>query len=190
MEKWWGRADVSARWHQPASLNRLSDPPRGVLPTITTEVLVEATGWGAAVGNLERLCANACQAIVHEGPKGLKSGTVAVLFTDDDAVRRLNRDFRDQDKPTNVLSFPADIGERFHIPEGEVLPLGDIALALETCLHEAKRDGKTIEDHVTHLVVHGILHISGYDHIDDRDALEMERLERSILGRLGIGDPY
>ncbi|MCR9257887.1 MAG: rRNA maturation RNase YbeY [Alphaproteobacteria bacterium] len=157
---------------------------------VLTEVVVEGGGWAEALPDLEAISAAAADALTAENPPDLKAGTIVLLFTDDEAVRRLNHDFRDQDKPTNVLSFPADPGDLAYLPEGEVLPLGDIALAFETCRGEAARDGKSLKDHVTHLVVHGMLHIFGYDHLDDGSASEMEGLEIRVLARLGVDDPY
>ena len=109
-----------------------------------------------------------------------------MVFTDDAHIHRLNRHFRDKDKPTNVLSFPAGppIGGRF----GPLL--GDIVLARETIAREAEGQGLTIDDHLTHLIVHGFLHLVGYDHVEDADAAVMERLETAILASLGIADPY
>ena len=112
---------------------------------------------------------------------------VSLLFTDDAAVQILNRDWRGQDKPTNVLSFPAGDSP----VETEIEFLGDIALALETIAREAADEGKTFDHHTTHLLVHGFLHLCGFDHeTGDEDAEEMETLERAILARLAIADPY
>jgi probable rRNA maturation factor len=112
---------------------------------------------------------------------------VSLLFTNNAAVQVLNRDWRGKDKPTNVLSFPAGDSP----VETEVEFLGDIALALETVAAEAADEGKTFEHHTTHLLVHGFLHLCGYDHeTGDDDAEEMETLERAILARLAITDPY
>ncbi len=112
---------------------------------------------------------------------------VSLLFTNDAAVQILNRDWRGKDKPTNVLSFPAGDSP----VETEVEFLGDIALAFETIAREAVDEGKTFDHHVTHLLVHGFLHLCGYDHeTGDNDAEEMETLERAILARLAIADPY
>lgn len=115
------------------------------------------------------------------------SGQVSVLFTDDRAVQDLNRDYRDRDRPTNVLSFPAP---DFPLPPGEVPLLGDIALAFETCDREAQEKNIGFADHAQHLLLHGLLHLLGYDHIEDSDAEAMEAIERVILHELGIADPY
>jgi phosphate starvation-inducible protein PhoH and related proteins len=105
----------------------------------------------------------------------------AVLFTSDEAVKSLNAQWRGKDEPTNVLSFPA--------PD-TAGTLGDIALAYETCAREADEQGKSLKDHATHLLVHGLLHLLGYDHEADDDAAEMEGLEKDIMASLGLEDPY
>jgi probable rRNA maturation factor len=112
---------------------------------------------------------------------------VSLLFTDDAAVKILNRDWRGQDKPTNVLSFPAGDSP----VQTEIELLGDIALALETVQRESVEEGKKFDHHLTHLLLHGFLHLCGYDHeTGEDDAEEMETLERAILARLAIDDPY
>ena len=108
-------------------------------------------------------------------------GDVAVLFADDAAIRALNARWRASDKPTNVLSFPA------HPASGD---LGDIVLAYETVADEAGAEGKSIADHISHLVVHGALHLLGHDHLTDAEAARMEALETALLQGLGVADPY
>nr|WP_092499616.1 rRNA maturation RNase YbeY [Faunimonas pinastri] len=105
---------------------------------------------------------------------------VSILFTDDEAIRELNAQWREKDKATNVLSFPQAAGPL----------LGDIVLASQTVAREAAAEGKTLDDHITHLIVHGFLHLLGYDHEDEGEAEEMEGLERQALGLIGIADPY
>ena len=107
---------------------------------------------------------------------------VSILLTDDPTVHALNAQYRHQDKPTNVLSFPAADTAHGH--------LGDIALAYGVCAREAVEQGKTLSAHLQHLVAHGVLHLVGYDHEDDADAEVMEDLERQILAGLGLADPY
>ena len=118
---------------------------------------------------------------------------VSVRLTDDAEVHTLNRDFRDKDKPTNVLSFPQvqeDLLESLaNSDDGEIL-LGDIVLARETCAREAEEKGISIADHATHLIVHGMMHLVGYDHMDDHAAAAMEALEVKALASLGIANPY
>jgi probable rRNA maturation factor len=124
---------------------------------------------------------------------------VAILGCDDTQMATLNADFRDKPTPTNVLSWPEtdlspDIdGDPPHAPEPDpdgTISLGDIAIAYETCVREAEEQGKPLADHVTHLIVHGTLHLLGYDHIRDRDATRMEALEVNLLGIIGVPDPY
>ena len=102
------------------------------------------------------------------------------MLTDDAEVRQLNARWRGKDKPTNVLSFPA----------GDPVLIGDVVLAFQTVKREAAEQGKHFGDHLSHLVVHGALHLIGYDHVKARDAEAMEALERRVLAGLGIADPY
>ena len=117
----------------------------------------------------------------------------SVLFTSDAEVHVLNREWRERDKPTNVLSFP--MLERAELAslaaDGPPVMLGDIALAAQTCAREAAEKGVTLEAHAAHLIVHGLLHLAGHDHVDsDAEAEAMEALETAILAKLGIADPY
>lgn len=124
--------------------------------------------------------------------------TLTVLFTDDAAVRILNRQWRGKDKPTNVLSFPGDWLELEDediaaLAAGEDVPpahIGDIALALETIRAEAAEQGKTPRDHLRHLLLHGVLHLLGHDHEEEAEAEAMEALEVQLLAALGIANPY
>ncbi len=116
----------------------------------------------------------------------IEGAEVAVSLADDARVQEANRAFRGKDAPTNVLSFPAAPPERI----GASPFLGDVILAYETVEKEAAAEGKTIGDHLAHLVVHGVLHLIGYDHMTDDEAERMERLETAILASLAIADPY
>ncbi|RIA55369.1 rRNA maturation RNase YbeY [Dichotomicrobium thermohalophilum] len=131
-----------------------------------------------------RLCAAAEIALemAETGP-----GAVTVVLSNDEEVRALNRHFRGADKPTNVLSFPAE----YTAPEPGAPPyLGDVIVARETVAREAGEQGKSFLDHATHLVVHGVLHLLGYTHDAEDDAERMEALEVAALERLGLPDPY
>lgn len=119
--------------------------------------------------------------------------SASLLFTSDEEVHVLNREWRAKDKPTNVLSFPMLEREKLLAlaPNGPPEMLGDIALAFETCAREAEEKGVVLEHHATHLIVHGLLHLAGYDHeISPEDATEMEALETKALALMGIADPY
>lgn len=112
---------------------------------------------------------------------------ISVVLSDDEHIRELNKHHRGMDKPTNVLSFPA---ARTKTATGAPRMLGDIVLAFETVEREATEESKPLENHLSHLVVHGVLHLLGYDHEDDEEAEMMEARERQILSKLGIPDPY
>lgn len=125
---------------------------------------------------------------------------IAIKLSSDDEVQNLNRDYRGKDKPTNILSFPQTppdllqaIATSVNGPaagdDGEAI-LGDMILAREVCVREAEEKGISLKEHVTHLIVHGTLHLLGYDHIEDEEATDMEALEIQILAGLGISDPY
>ncbi len=148
---------------------------------MTISVTVETEGWHS-FGDIEALVVRAVEAVPN-----VKACSIDVLLTDDSEIRRLNLEFRKQDKATNVLSFPAP---NMPTPKGEVAHLGDMVLAYETVMHEAAAAGKSVDHHTTHLVVHAMLHLLGYDHETDAQAETMEQQERDILARLGIADPY
>jgi probable rRNA maturation factor len=114
--------------------------------------------------------------------------TVSIRVVDEDEMHALNRDYRDQDQPTNVLSFPA--GEIDGLPPGETPILGDLVVCAGVVMREAAEQGKAVADHWSHMVVHGTLHLLGYDHVSAPEAAAMEGLERDILAGLGIADPY
>ncbi len=117
---------------------------------------------------------------------------ISIVFGDDALVQGLNRDFRDQDRPTNVLSFALTDGEDQtpQLNTGESVMLGDVVLAYDTVTREAREQSKSPRDHTLHLVVHGVLHLMGYDHETEADARVMERMEQRVLADLGIADPY
>ena len=141
------------------------------------EVEIEDEAWTAALPDAVALVERAAAAAL-----GPVEGDVVVLLTDDAAVREINGRYRDRDQPTNVLSFPA--------AESAAPHLGDLMLAHGVCAAEARAQGKTLSDHLTHLVVHGVLHLLGRDHEADEEAEAMEAEERSLLASLGVADPY
>jgi len=141
------------------------------------EIEIEDDAWSAALPDVEAVVRRAASAALG----GIK-GDVVILLTDDESVREINARFRDRDRPTNVLSFPA--------AESAFPHLGDLTLALGVCAREAVEQGKTLSDHLSHLTVHGVLHLLGRDHEDNAEAEAMEDEERSILASLGVADPY
>ena len=161
---------------------------------MTTDILIEDDRWSAV--DLAGLADRAAQATLAH--LGLVPGDweVVVLACDDARIAVLNAEFREKPTPTNVLSWPSedraadDPGAIPVPPEGPDPELGDIAIAYDTCAREAVEAGKSLPDHATHLIVHGILHLLGYDHIRDKDATLMEETEVAILGKLGLDNPY
>jgi probable rRNA maturation factor len=154
---------------------------------VAIDILVEAGDWPDEPA-LAAMARRAVDGILIEiGAAAATRSELSVVFTDDAHIRSLNAGWRGKDKPTNVLSFPAFSGSG-----SKVLPpmLGDVVLACETVTSEALNEGKPLADHMTHLIVHGILHLIGYDHEDDAEAEMMEQAERRILAGLAIPDPY
>ncbi len=148
------------------------------------EVEIEDGAWTSALPGAIAVAESAGEAVLDqiEPSDGEAAQGVAVLLTSDEAVAELNQRFRGKAGPTNVLSFPASANPENH--------LGDVALAHGVCAREAAEQGKSLEQHLSHLVVHGVLHLLGYDHETDGEAEAMEALERSILESLGVPDPY
>jgi len=142
---------------------------------------IEDASWGADVADIEAVVERAARLA-----GGSARGSITILLTDDTAVRELNARFRDKDRPTNVLSFP---GADMPMP-GQPPHLGDIVLAHGVCAGEAAAQGKILASHLTHLVVHGVLHLRGRDHMTEAEAEAMEAEEKAILAQLGIADPY
>lgn len=156
--------------------------------TAEIDILHEDDRWQGAVPAVEALVEAAVRAALTAAEE-TDPLSLSVVLANDAIVRDLNRDWRDQDKPTNVLSFATRDSGMPLPPEGPE-PLGDVIVAYETCVREADSDEKTLPDYLSHLIVHGVLHLLGYDHIDADDATEMEALEAEILRSLGIADPY
>lgn len=158
----------------------MSDGPSTINRTVNVEISVESDLW-SALADPAAIAAAAIDESIRQSRSVLEPGAeVSILLCDDNFIRGLNRRWRGIDAPTNVLSFPSRRGAF----------LGDIAIAYETTAGEAQREGKRVRDHFIHLLVHGFLHLVGYDHQNDVEAEEMERLERGILAALGIADPY
>lgn len=155
---------------------------------LTVDVLIESDAW-QMLPEAEDIARRAiATAAASSAEISHRDAELSVLFCDDETIAGLNERWRGQKKPTNVLSFPALPlqGAATH----EKAPLGDIAIAYETLVREARESGKTASAHLAHLVIHGFLHLLGYDHETDDEAERMERLERDILARIGVADPY
>ncbi len=164
---------------------------------MSVDVVIEDDRW-EAVG-LEELAERVALRVLTDRGVDPEVAEVSLLACDDTRISVLNAEFRDKPAPTNVLSWPDEDlapetpGEAPFPPEPDfdgTVPLGDIAIAWDTCAREAEAAGKPLADHVTHLIVHGLLHLLGYDHVDDADAKRMEALEVEILGGLGLTNPY
>jgi probable rRNA maturation factor len=170
---------------KPPLVNAEPEPAREE-PDPTVDVLIESEAWQhvPAAEDVARQAVAAAASGV-----GIRNAEISIVLCDDDTIAALNGRWRGQNKPTNVLSFPA---RPLHggVAFRERMPLGDIAIAYETLVREARESGKTVPAHLSHLVVHGFLHLAGYDHETDEEAEEMERLERDVLARIGVADPY
>jgi probable rRNA maturation factor len=166
---------------------------RPARPSLRIAISIENPAWLRRVPDARPRCRRLARAALAAAGFG-SSGTAAtaelsLVLGDDALLRRLNRQFRGKDKPTNVLSFPGyDPAER--AVERPILPLGDVAIAYETSASEARAQGKTLAAHLSHLVVHGVLHLLGYDHLTKTQANDMETLETAVLARFGLSDPY
>ena len=156
------------------------------------ELDIDIEDW--PTGEWEALAERASEALGVVAPELTNARlSVSVLFTNDAHVHELNREWRGRDKPTNVLSFPmlerADLLDL--APEGPPVLLGDLALAYETCAREAEEKGVPLDHHAAHLIIHGLLHLAGHDHVhSDEEAEAMEALEIRALAKMGIKDPY
>lgn len=172
-------------------------PPARKLPSVKIAVLIETEAWrarlpdvAAHVRKFARVAMRAALADGASAPSLRRPWSLAILLADDAELRALNRDFRGKDKPTNVLSFPAWEGAPPPAKAQEAINLGDIALSYSVTSAESVSQNKSLADHLAHLAVHGVLHLFGYDHLDQSQADDMESLERAVLARRGISDPY
>lgn len=155
-------------------------------PAIAVDVAVEAEAWGEETRWRPLIERVAAAVAARPEPIVPEAAEWSVVLSDDARVRVLNREWRGKDTPTNVLSFPGAEAD-----EEEPGPLlGDVVVAYETTAREALDEGKRFEDHLAHLLVHGLLHLFGFDHETDEEAEEMEALEVEILAGLGVADPY
>lgn len=150
---------------------------------IDLQIASSATQLPAAA-DFEHWAAKALEAVQHT-----QASEITVRVVDEEESRQLNHEYRDKDKPTNVLSFPSDL-PGFLREQLEILPLGDLVICAPVVATEAGEQGKAVTDHWAHLTIHGVLHLLGFDHVEEDEAAEMEGRETAILADLGIADPY
>lgn len=153
---------------------------------LCVDISVEAAPWATAFPSAEQLAKAAAEATWHNAGNPETDAELSIVLADDSMIRSLNDRYRGQDRATNVLSFPAEDSDA---PDEPVL-LGDVILAYDTIVREAEEQSKSVENHFLHLCVHGILHLLGYDHEADAEALEMEAREVTVLETLGVDNPY
>ena len=163
-------------------------------PSLNVIVRIEDEAWLRDLPDAQALSIDAALATLACSKTGAlaEAGSIelGLLLTSDEAMRALNRDYRGQDRPTNVLAFEASAPAGEARAAGQPRLLGDVVLARETLLREAQAQGKAAVDHLRHLVVHGVLHLLGFDHQAEAEAARMEAAEVEILGGLGVADPY
>ncbi len=178
--------------------NPAPDPGPGQIGSVEVDVDVETSSWPSDAIDSERLCQKMAAATYHiiqeagqiDVPDMASNVEIAIRLTSDAELAALNFQYRGIDKPTNVLSFAALDSDAPAPPGGIPVFLGDIAIAAETVRREAQEQSKSVSNHLAHMVVHGTLHLLGFDHETETDAAEMENLEREILLEFGIEDPY
>ena len=163
-------------------MSRTTDPKRG----IEIDLVVPCASWRRALPAVAGLARAAATAALEQSGKPISQAELSLVLADDATVRELNARWRGKDAPTNVLAFASDEAP----VAGKPVLLGDVVLAFETVAAEAKAQGKRLADHLRHLVIHGVLHLLGYDHIEAAPAKRMEALETRILASLGVADPY
>lgn len=163
-------------------------------PVLRIVISIPHAAWLRRVPDARARCRRVARAALLAGGASARlapgqTAELSLVLGDDTLLRKLNREYRGQDKPTNVLSFAAmEAGN--HALALPVMPLGDVAIAFETTVTEARQQGKALTAHLSHLVAHGVLHLLGYDHLKKAQADEMETLETALLSRFGLSDPY
>lgn len=164
------------------TMSRAIESARGIAIDLATP----CASWRRALPRVASLTRQAAQAALEQSGKRVAPAELSVVLADDATVRELNAHWRGKDAPTNVLAFASDEPP----VAGKPVLLGDVVLAFETVRAEAKAQGKSLADHLRHLVIHGVLHLLGYDHVAAAPARRMEALETRILASLGVADPY
>jgi probable rRNA maturation factor len=164
----------------------MSDDPDPARP-VEIDIAEPCAAWRQRLPAVDDLCISAARAALGTGLLASETAELSIVLADDPFSHDLNRRWRGQDKPTNVLAFPASNGPGAGV---QAQLLGDVVIAYETVAAEAQAQEKPLADHLRHLIVHGVLHLLGYDHLADSDAACMEALEIRILAELGVPDPY
>lgn len=178
-----------------ASANKATNDGAGAMPVPPLDIATDVASaeWTAALGDAVPVAERAlAAAFAGAGRRSGGAAEVSLVLADDAMVAGLNRDYRGKDGPTNVLSFAQGDGDDppAGLPDGMPVLLGDVVIAFGVADREAREQGIPLADHLSHLCVHGMLHLLGFDHIKTDEADRMERLETEILGGLGIPDPY
>lgn len=158
------------------------------MPAIIT-VNIEDAAWARLLPDAAELAEEASLCVLRHEGWSRKQVSIDITLLSDAKQRKLNREWRDKDKPTNVLSFPLESPD-MPVPKGRPRHFGDITLARQTLVREAKEQDKPLAHHFVHLVVHGTLHLLGYDHMTNREAVVMEGIEIKLLKKLGLPNPY
>ena len=164
----------------------MPDRKRAPADAVAIDLAIPCARWRRAVPNVATLATQAARAALARAGRRIRGAELSLVLADDATIAALNQRWRHRAGPTNVLAFPGGGGPDSAAP----LLLGDVILAFETVAREAKEQGKTLSDHLRHLVIHGVLHLLGHDHEEAAMARRMEALEKRILATLGIADPY
>ncbi len=173
-------------------LNMCPTEPESGSGAVAIEVIAESPEWKTTLPRAERVCGQAAAAAFGAVQPNTRGAEASVILADDARVRLLNNAYRGRDEPTDVLSFPilGEGGTAVSPTPNQPVLLGDIVIAFETATADAAASDIPLSDHLSHLVVHGMLHLCGYDHLTEVEANEMECLETRILAGLGVSDPY
>lgn len=160
-------------------------------PKLLSEIHILDGAWKRALPRLPQDAKKWAKAAFDSKTHGIASAEMGLVFAGDKMLRQLNREFRGKDKATNVLSFAEYDGKQLKKARGgKGVYLGDVVISLDTVKREAKAQKKKLRDHAAHMVVHGVLHLLGFDHMEEKEAQKMERAERKILAAFKINDPY